>query len=288
MAMDGAAKRVGSGVGPRPFDPVPAALACSYTGIGLIVLCWVLIGRLAAPGRPRRLSRSQLSHTLAMWAVPLLVTPPLFSRDVYSYLAIGSMMVNGHNPYDSGPYDVRGDSDPFAHQVDFRWQHTPSPYGPVYLLITKAIVTVAGDNIVVGVLLQRLVELVGVAMIVWALPRLARICGFDPVAALWLGALNPLVLFHLIGGGHNEARMLGAMLAGLVIGLQRSMIGGTVLITLGVGIKATAGMTLAFLVIMLALRAGGARCAGFRAVLPLGVHHARRGGRRGRSAVGAG
>ena len=30
----------------------PAALACSYTGIGLIVLCWVLIGRLAAPGRP--------------------------------------------------------------------------------------------------------------------------------------------------------------------------------------------------------------------------------------------
>jgi alpha-1,6-mannosyltransferase len=252
---------------PNPVDGIrivgllsrvgPAALACSYSGIGLIVLCWVLIGRLAAPGRPRRLSRSQLSHTLAMWAVPLLVTPPLFSRDVYSYLAIGSMMVNGHNPYDSGPYDVLGDSDPFAHQVDVRWQHTPSPYGPVYLLITRAIVTVAGDNIVVGVLLQRLVELVGVAMIVWALPRLARICGFDPVAALWLGALNPLVLFHLIGGGHNEALMLGAMLAGLVIGLQRSMIGGTVLITLGVGIKATAGMTLAFLVIMLALRAGG-------------------------------
>ena len=252
---------------PNPVDGIriigllsrigPAALACSYAGIGLIVLCWVLIGRLAAPGRPRRLSRSQLSHTLAMWAVPLLVTPPIFSRDMYSYLAIGSMMVNGHNPYDSGPYDVLGDSDAYAHQVDVRWQHTPSPYGPVYLLITKAIVTVAGDNVVVGVLLQRLVELVGVAMIVWALPRLARICGFDPVAALWLGALNPLVLFHLIGGGHNEALMLGAMLAGLVIGLERSMIAGTVLISLGVGIKATAGMTLAFLVIMLALRAGG-------------------------------
>ena len=252
---------------PNPVDGIrilgllsrigPAALACSYTGIGLIVLCWVLIGRLAAPGRPRRLSRSQLSHTLAMWAVPLLVTPPLFSRDVYSYLAIGSMLRSGYNPYDSGPYDVLGDSDPYAHQVDVRWQHTASPYGPVYLLVTKAVVTVAGDNIVVGVLLQRLIELLGVAMIVWALPRLARICGFDPVAALWLGALNPLVLFHLIGGGHNEALMLGAMLAGLVIGVQRSLVAGTVLITLGVGVKATAGMTLAFLVIMLALRAGG-------------------------------
>lgn len=235
----------------------PAALACSYTGIGLIVLCWVLIGRLAAPGRPRRLSRSELSHTLAMWAVPLLVTPPLFSRDVYSYLAIGSMMAHGFNPYSSGPYDTLGDADPYAHQVDVRWQHTPSPYGPVYLLIARGVVTLAHDNLIVAVLLQRLIELIGVALIVWALPRLARICGFDPVAALWLGALNPLVLFHLIGGGHNEALMLGAMLAGIVIAWQRTVVGGVILITLGMGIKATAGMTLAFLVIMLALRAGG-------------------------------
>ena len=64
------------------------------------------------------------------------------------------------------------------------------------------------------------------ALIVWALPRLARICGFDPVAALWLGALNPLVLFHLIGGGHNEALMLGAMLAGMVIAWERSLVAG--------------------------------------------------------------
>lgn len=262
---------------PNPVDGIrilgllsrigPAALACSYTGIGLIVLSWVLIGRLAAPGRVRRLSRSQLSHTLAMWAVPLLVTPPLFSRDVYSYLAIGSMMANGFNPYEAGPYDTLGDADPYAHQVDVRWQHTPSPYGPVYLLIARAVVTVAHDNLIVAVLLQRLIELVGVALIVWALPRLARICGFDPVAALWLGALNPLVLFHLIGGGHNEALMLGAMLAGIVIAWDRTVVGGVVLITLGVGIKATAGMTLAFLVIMLALRAGGR----WRDLLRIGV-----------------
>jgi alpha-1,6-mannosyltransferase len=252
---------------PNPVDGIriigllsrigPPALACSYAGIGLIVLCWVLIGRLAAPGRVRRLSRSQLSHTLAMWAVPLLVTPSLFSRDVYSYLAIGSMMNNGFNPYEAGPYDTLGDADPFAHQVDVRWQHTASPYGPVYLLIAQAVVRVTGENLIAATLVQRLVELVGVAMIVWALPRLARICGFDPVAALWLGALNPLVLFHLIGGGHNEALMLGAMLAGMVIAWERSLVLGVIVITLGVGVKATAGMALAFLVIMLALRAGG-------------------------------
>ena len=245
----------------------PAALACSYSGIGLLVLCWFLIGRLATPGRTRQLSRSQLTHTLAMWAVPFLFTPPIFSRDVYSYLGIGAMMQHGFDPYQLGPYDALGDGNPLAHQVDARWQHTSSPYGPAFLLIVRAIVAVTGNHVLLGVLLQRLVELVGVLLIVIALPRLARRCGVDPVSALWLGLLNPLLLFHLIAGGHNEALMLGCMLLGLEIGLsgaQKSasalplrLVGGAALITVGVGIKATAALALAFLVVAVARERGG-------------------------------
>ncbi len=250
----------------------PASLAISYSGIGLVVMCWFMIGRFTAPGRPRRLSRTQLTHTLAMWAVPFLVTPPIFSRDVYSYLAVGAMMVHGDNPYQSGPYDTLGDSNPFAHQVDARWQHTSTPYGPAFLLVAKAVVLVSGNHVIIGVLLQRFVELIGIALIVWALPRLARRCGIDPVSALWLGALNPLLLFHLIAGGHNEALMIGLMLAGLEIALslptlRRSIgppgsdlwrvVAGSALITIAIGIKVTAAMALAFLAIALARRAGG-------------------------------
>lgn len=249
---------------PNPVDGIrvlglmsqlgPAALAVSYSGMLLLVMSWLWLGRLAKPGRIRRLSRSQLSHTLAMWAVPLCLTPPIFSRDVYSYLAVGAMAGAGFDPYASGPYDVLGDGDVFAHQVDGRWQHTPSPYGPLFVLVVRGIVATIGTNLIAGVLLQRFIELLGVAAIIWALPRLARRCGMDPVAALWLGAVNPLVLFHLIAGGHNEALMLGAMLVGLVVGLERSPLAGVVIITLGVAIKATAAMALPFLVIALALR----------------------------------
>ena len=243
----------------------PPALACSYTGIGLVVACWFLIGRLATPGRARRLSRTQLTHTLAMWAVPFLVTPPIFSRDVYSYLAVGSMLLHGHNPYEQGPVDALGDDNALAHQVDGRWQHTTSPYGPVFLLVARAVVLITGEQVVWGVLLQRLVEGIGVLLIVAVLPRLARRCGIDPVGALWLGVLNPLVLFHLIAGGHNEALMLGLMLAGLVLALGPPdavppwwrLPAGTVVITAAVGIKATAAMALAFLAVALARRAGG-------------------------------
>lgn len=251
----------------------PASLALSYTGAGLLVLCWFLIGRFSRPGRVRRLTRSQLSHTLAMWAVPLLITPPIFSRDSYSYLAIGWMMNEGFDPYTLGPYDALGPEDPLAHQVDGRWQHTGTPYGPVFLLISKGIVAITGQNVMAGILLQRLVEVLGVLLIVWALPRLARRCGVDPVSALWMGALNPLVLFHLIAGAHNEGLMIGFMMAGLVVALGRlhpeedpawlerqawlRPIAGIALITVGVGVKATAGMALAFLVVALARRSGG-------------------------------
>ena len=56
-----------------------------------------------------------------------------------------------------------GDENPLAHQVDVLWQNTPSPYGPVFLLIAKGIASVSGDQVIAGVLLQRLVELFGVA-----------------------------------------------------------------------------------------------------------------------------
>jgi len=63
--------------------------------------------------------------------------------------------------------------------------------------------------------------LIGLAMIVWALPRLARRFGISPVSALWLGAANPLVLFHLVVGVHNEALAIAFMLVGFELALQR-------------------------------------------------------------------
>ncbi len=84
----------------------------------------------------------------------------------------------------------------------------------------RGITWLTGDNIVAGIFLHRLLALAGVAMIVWALPRLARRCGVSSVSALWLGAANPLVLFHLVAGIHNEALMIGLMLAGVELALR--------------------------------------------------------------------
>ncbi|MGB6040269.1 MAG: polyprenol phosphomannose-dependent alpha 1,6 mannosyltransferase MptB, partial [Gordonia sp. (in: high G+C Gram-positive bacteria)] len=191
----------------------------------MLVVAWVMLGRYAigryrvevAEGRSpaRRMTRGQTDRTLLMWVAPLIVAPPLLSKDVYSYLAQSAIAYRGMDPYTYSPMRGLGVDHALTLSVPNLWKDTPAPYGPLFLWIGERITAVTGENITAAVLLHRLVAICGVLMIVWALPRLARRCGVSSVAALWLGALNPLVILHLVGGIHNEALMIGMMLVGL-------------------------------------------------------------------------
>ena len=94
------------------------------------------------------------------------------------------------------------------------WRDTPAPYGPLFLVVGRGITALTGNDVVLGIFAYRVLALVGLALIIWTLPRLARRCGVDVGLALWLGVGNPLVLFHLVSGIHNESLMIGLMLAG--------------------------------------------------------------------------
>jgi alpha-1,6-mannosyltransferase len=203
-----------------------SALAMCITGTVMVVLAWLLLGRFAvgelhlAHGRRggpvHRLTRSQLDRTLLLWVLPLTVAPPMFSKDVYSYLAQSKIAALGLDPYRLGPGPGLGLAHVLTRTVPRIWRDTPAPYGPLFLWMGKGITAITGDNIVAGIFLHRMLALGGVSLIVWALPRLARRCGVADVTALWLGAANPLLLFHLVAGVHNEALMLGMMLGGVV------------------------------------------------------------------------
>ncbi|MGV9661484.1 polyprenol phosphomannose-dependent alpha 1,6 mannosyltransferase MptB [Nocardia niigatensis] len=260
-----------------------STLAMCMIGTVLVIMAWLLLGRFAVGGwggDPRhRLSRSQMDRTLLLWIIPLSVAPPMFSNDVYSYLAQSEIAARGMDPYSVGPVDGLGLDNVLTNNVPNIWRSTSAPYGPLFLWMGRGIAQITGDNIVLGVWLHRALALAGVALMVWALPRLSRRCGVAPVSALWLGAANPLVLFHLVGGVHNDALMLGLMLAGLEFCLraiddapdfdQRAwalLIFGTVLITLSSSVKIISLVTLGFAGMALARRWG----RGLRPVLVAG------------------
>ncbi|MCX4583818.1 polyprenol phosphomannose-dependent alpha 1,6 mannosyltransferase MptB [Streptomyces sp. NBC_01481] len=214
-------------------------LVAAYFGLVLLVAAWALLGR--AVRGPKPPGRRTLLLTLGLWAAPLLLAPPLFSRDVYSYLAQGAMVDAQIDVYTHGPSRLGG---PLPAEVAPLWQHTPTPYGPLFLACARAITDFTRSEVFTGVLGMRLVALLGVAVMVCCLPALARHCGADPAAALWLGALNPLVLLHLVGGAHNDAIMLGLLGAGLVAALGRWPIVAVVLVTLAALVKAPAALGL--------------------------------------------
>jgi hypothetical protein len=243
-----------------------AALVLAYAGLALLVAAWLFLGRLV--GRPGGPGGSTLLGTFALWAGPLAVAPPLFSRDVYSYAAQGWLVTNGVNPYWWGPAALPG---ALADDVAPVWQHTPAPYGPVFLVVARVVVDLGGGHPVVTALGMRLVALAGIALLVRYLPRLAAHCGVEPDAAVWLGLLNPLVLLHLVGGAHNDALLMGLVVAGLVIMLDRRPALGVAILAVAVLVKAPAAVALAFAVPiwagMIAGRARMPRAAGRTALV---------------------
>ncbi len=197
------------------LGPSYVVVAVSLVAMVATVLMWLKLRRGLAT-----MTTADAYRTAALWAFPLLAARPLFSGDVWSYLAQGLTAANGLDAYRLGPAQAIGMDSVVTQHVSHYWLDTPAPYGPVWLILSRTVGEFAGELLIPSVLLYRLIALAGLVLIAWSLPRLALRVGGTPTFALWLGLLNPLVLWHLVAGVHNDAVMLGAMLAGMELALS--------------------------------------------------------------------
>ncbi|MFD6424138.1 polyprenol phosphomannose-dependent alpha 1,6 mannosyltransferase MptB [Streptomyces sp. NPDC060198] len=229
-----------------------AGAALAYTGLTVLVVAWWAYGRNGACARHTLV-------TLAWWVAPLLLAPPLYSADVYSYVAQGAMVLEGHDVYSQGPsvLDPAGFAGDAAASVGRNWTDTPAPYGPFFLLLARGAVALTGGTLVPAVVLLRLVAVAALALIVWAVRRLAREYGADESGALWLAALNPLLLIHVVGGAHNDGLMAGLALTGAVCALRGRWVLGAVAIGLATMVKSPAGLALLFVGVMVGRASAG-------------------------------
>jgi hypothetical protein len=131
------------------------------------------------------------------------VSPPLPLTDAFNYLNYGRMeVVHGLNPYTTIPA-LEPHTDPtFALS---NWHGLESPYGPLFTLLTMAIVPlgVAGSYWAMKTLL--LATSLASVFLIW---RCAGLLGRHRLGAAMFLGLNPIVLVWGLGADHNDFLMI--------------------------------------------------------------------------------
>jgi hypothetical protein len=190
-----------------------------YLFSGAIVVMYVsyLVGLKYVPRLPARWAIVAVVGAHAI----MFLAPPLALTDIFNYVNYGRMEIVHHlNPYTTVPI-LEPHSDPsFALS---NWHQLLSPYGPVFTLMTFAVVPLG----VAASLwtLKGLLMLASLAtvLLVW---RSARLLGRDPVAAIVLVGLNPIVLVWGLGGDHNDFLMMFFVVLGFYLLLRAGSLPG--------------------------------------------------------------
>ncbi len=178
----------------------------------------------------------------------VLTLPLLFSRDVYSYAYYGRIASTyGGNPYVMTPKDF-----PYNSLWPLTWpgwRATPSVYGPLFTWVS---VFMTGFLKNLGWLIngfQALAAAASIATMIIVARLVQRVRPKRAVFAVAVIGLNPIVVFHVVGGGHND--MIVAMfIAGAMSFLfARRDLAAAVCLGLGMSVKASAVVPLILLVV---------------------------------------
>ena len=214
-----------------------------YGGLVLLVRVWIRLAGITYrhAGAPIR----KLRWILALWTVPMLGIGPVFSNDVYSYAAQGEMVTRHLSPYAYGPW-VLG-SGPWVTPVDAIWRYQAAPYGPLFLMIDSWIVRLTGHSELATVVGLRLLEVLAVVLLAWAVPVLAKALGYEPGNAFVMCLLSPLVVLTLVGGAHNDGIMMALLIAGLALAAKRHPVWGIIVCALAASIKIPAAIGIVYI-----------------------------------------
>jgi hypothetical protein len=253
---------------PGSASPVPRSLAgvFGHSGIdlelgGLItVLGLMFVSYVAAIRGADQLSPRAVLIAVAGLNAVLLLAPPLFSTDVFSYVAYGRIgAMYGSNPYLHGPNAIA--LDPAYTFIAARWVATPTVYGPLFTAMSYVL---APLNVGLNVLAYKVIAAGSSLTIVLVVWKAARLRGVNPVRAVVLVGLNPVIVVYGVGGGHNDLLMVALLLAGVYVLLRNNGQASGALIVAATAVKLTAGILLPF---VFAHNAQGRGGRGIRAVL---------------------
>jgi uncharacterized membrane protein (DUF485 family) len=159
----------------------------------------------------------------ARWAIAAVVgvhaifflAPPMSLTDIFNYINYGRMEIVHHlNPYTTYPI-LEPHGDP-SYALS-NWHQLLSPYGPLFTLLTFALVPLGVAASFWAIKAVLMAASLGTILLVW---RCAELLELDPVRAIVLVGLNPVVLVWGLGGDHNDFLMVFAIVLGFYLLLR--------------------------------------------------------------------
>jgi hypothetical protein len=192
-----------------------AATVIALERMGLLLGAIGVALGLAAVRRGWRPSAHLLVGAGAAAAALFMFLPPAGSIDVLNYAIYGRIAYLGHNPYLMRPAELYRAGDPVGLYAPANWRTLPTVYGPVATALQWAAAELGGASmarIVFWIRLGNAIAFVATAV------GLVRLAGQDRarqarVCLLW--AVNPVMLFWLVGSGHVDVLLALLMVAAL-------------------------------------------------------------------------
>jgi alpha-1,6-mannosyltransferase len=184
-------------------------IAIALGTIGL----WIGLHALADGWQPRLRRLFALGTGLSLVTITV---PPLTSADVLMYAAYGRLQAIGRDPYEITPAEVfRGQFDPVLRWTERPWQDTPSVYGPITSWTQLLANRWGGENMHDIVFWLQVFAVVPFIVTCAVVVFLAHGDPRRQARATLLSIANPVLIWAVVAGAHNEA--LSVMFA--VIGL---------------------------------------------------------------------
>ncbi|MBV9482146.1 MAG: hypothetical protein JO249_15570 [Acidobacteria bacterium] len=226
----------------------PGRLWVALTTIFVLVLSYLYwVGSIATVPEP---GKQRLVIGFAMiFAFLALLLPALHTKDLYCYLNLGWRQFRyGLNPYVHPIGDVPDlQHDPMITPV---WLENPCPYGFLFALVTRWLVTAGDGHFRSTLLLFQLMNTAAYGVIAWLVVATRRwLPGSKDDSVLYLFLWNPLIILLLLADGHNDVLMALAMMLAMYAAARDRWLFVIPLLAMGALIKYSTAVVIPFAVI---------------------------------------
>jgi hypothetical protein len=198
---------------------------------------WVGLRALADGWKPKYKKLFALGAVLSLLTI---CVPPMTSADVLMYAAYGRLQAIGRSPYEITPAEVfRGQFDPVLRWTERPWQDTPSVYGPITSWTQLLANKLGGENMHDIVFWLQVFSVVPFILACAGVIMLAHGDRGRQGRAALLTIANPLLIWAVVAGAHNEALAVMFAVAGLLFMRKNPFVAG-----LGIGLAGCAKVSI--------------------------------------------